>query len=96
MYTKYGEDVKFTYHLLENWSKSQTDSETWRDTLDLEKQEDLKKFAKFQSYIIKSFKIILGVDKENRESFLKAQGTQRLATRWLIWSNTCFINDFMP
>ena len=96
MYIKYGDDVKSTFGIFETWARSKTASDVWTKTLDIENQQDLEKFAKYQNYVIKSFKIILSLKPAQRKILLRKEGSTRLARRWLIWSNTCFKIEYLP
>ena len=94
-YAKSPEVLK-TLEILEIWAKSKLDRSEWQNTLDLDFQEDLIKFAQYQSYINKVFKIVLPLKTEDKKRVLDKAGTTRLATRWLTWSNTCLKNEFLP
>ena len=96
MFLSYNDDVKVTFGLFEIWARSKTSPEVWTKHLNVEDQKDLELFAKFQSYVVKSFKIIHSLKTKDRKVILESQGSTRLATRWLIWSNTCFKIDFLP
>ena len=92
----YNENVLGTVKIFETWSRNRSEISSWSDSLDLDNQEHLKLFAKYQIFVIRAFKIILKLKKKDRSKVLNAKGSEKLATRWLIWSNTCFRYDFLP
>ena len=89
-------DTQLTIDNLENWSKTKTRPHEWYNTLDLDSQENLEQFAKFQRFVMKAFKILLPLTSENQEKTLNKGGSVKLAQRWLIWSNTCVKYNFLP
>ena len=94
--SRYSENTKATFSVFENWSREETDIECWTKYLDIDKQEDLTLFAKYQSYVVKSFLIVQKLPKNLRRRFLKENANKKLAERWLVWSNTCFKFEFCP
>ena len=96
MKIEYDDEIKATYALFEKWARANSEIKTWSETLDLDSQDQLKLFAKFQSFVLKSFMIIRNLKKEHRWKVLTETGSKRLASRWLIWSNTCMEYNFIP
>ena len=94
--SRYSERVKSTFHIFETWARDETQIEYWTKVLDIDNQADLKVFAKYQSYVIKIFRLVERLPKGLRRRFLKENANARLAERWLIWSNTCFKYEFCP
>ena len=81
----YDVNVRETFLIFETWSRNVTDLETCTATLDINDQDQLKVFAKYQRYVLKSFQIVRKLSKDKRKPFLEREGQRRLAKRWQIY-----------
>lgn len=96
MWEKSTPEILKTLVIFEKWAKTKTNPKEWQIILDLNCQDELAQFAHYQSFVIKAFKILLPLKETDRKRILEKEGSVRLAQRWLIWSNTCLKNEFLP
>ena len=96
MWHEHSTKIQRTLEAFETWSKTKIRPNEWQKTLDLESQRELERFAHYQIFVVRAFKILLPLKVTDQKRILECDGSEKLAKRWLIWSNTCLKYQFLP